>query len=570
MKTLAQDCKDRIMSEDYADFMFDFGETLEDIASQFDVCYTGINFDTAAVYMPVGQVPSNLIHMYGYGVFPNLYGLLDIAAIEASGITRVRNIPALNLLGSGVLIGVIDTGIEYTHDTFKNADGTSKIYAIWDQTIVSERGMPEGFQFGTEYKKEQINQALASENPLSVVPSTDENGHGTFLAGIAAGNRSEENDFSGVVPGAELVVVKLKPAKRWLKDFWKVPQDTLCYQKNDFMFAINYLVQTARNAGRPMAILVGIGTSQGAHDDRGALSRYLTTVAGMNGITVSIAGGNEGNSRHHCLGSVSGTGDFDTVELNVGRNVSGFSMEFWGSTPGTFSIDIISPSGESSSRILARLNETRIVRFIFEATIIYVDYQLVEAQSGEQLILVRFDSPTEGIWRFRVYASGGLALSYHVWLPITQFLNEETFFVNSNPYTTLTSPGNTIIPIVTTAYDHINQNLYINSSRGFMRTEGIAPSLTAPGVNVIGPALNNGYTTLSGTSISAAHMAGITAMFLEWGIVRNNYPNISTIEIRNLLIRGAKRAANLTYPNREWGYGIVDIFNAYNILRGGT
>ena len=563
-----EDCRSRILSEDYADFMLKFGEPLNNISAGQDICYDILNPDTVVVYVPILKIPNNFIHLYGYGAYPNLYGLLDIASVEKSGVVRVRNIPNLNLLGQGVLIGIVDTGIDYTHSAFKNADGTSKIFSIWDQTIDSETSRPEGFNFGTEYTQLQLNIALASDDPLSVVPSSDEDGHGTFLAGIVAGTRSDENDFTGVVPDAELIIVKLKPAKQFLKDFFCIPQDAICFQKNDLMHGIRYLVETANKVKRPLSLIIGIGTSQGAHDERGALSTYLSSIATQSGVAVVLAAGNEGSSGHHYYGTVKKTNKYDTVELKVGSNVSGFSMELWGNAFNTFSIDLLSPTGEYIPRIPARIGASREIRFVFERTIIYIDYQIAESQSGDELILLRFKNPTEGIWRFRVYAGGDLDLNYNIWLPITKFLSAETYFTQPDPEYTLTSPGNTFIPLVVTAYDYANQNLYINASRGYTRYNNIAPIFAAPGVNVIGPTLNNKYIVANGTSIAAAHTAGVAAMFLEWGIVRGNYTQISTIEIKNLLIRGAKRDPGIAYPNKEWGYGILDVYNSYNSLRG--
>jgi hypothetical protein len=285
-------------------------------------------------------------------------------------------------------------------------------------------------------------------------------------------------------------------------------------------------------------------------------------------MAVSIAGGNEGISRLHYLGTFAENENYDTVELRVGPNEYGFTMELWGNAPNTYSIDILSPSGEYIPRIPARFGESREIRFIFEQTVILVDYQLVEAQTGDELILLRFRSPSEGIWRFRVYGSGPSEKRFHVWMPLSTFVTRDTFFLQSNPDYTLTSPGNTVIPIVVTAYNVANQSLYLNASRGFTRSNAINPNFAAPGVNVIGPSLNNSYTTASGTSVAAAHTAGLAAMLLEWGVVRNTHPLMSSVDIKNLLIRGAKRDPHTTYPNREWGYGIVDIFNTFNSLRG--
>jgi subtilisin family serine protease len=562
-----ENCIERIVSEDYTDFLTDYTRDLESLKNNQNICFDLINENIAVIYINKNLILPNALQVYGYRVFPRCFGLSDINSLESSGINRLRNIPTLDLQGQDILIGVIDTGIEYTHDAFKLADGTSKIVSIWDQTIQTGPP-PQGFFYGTEYTMEQINEALQSPDPLSVVPSTDENGHGTLLAGIAAGNVSQENNFSGVAPQAQLMVVKLKPAKKFIRDFYIIPYDVICFQENDIMFAAKYLTTVAARLKKPIAICVGIGTSQGAHDARGFLSSYLTSLASNNLTAVVVAAGNEGSSGHHYLGSINAGAKFDTVELKVGPNVAGFTMELWGDAPNTFSIDILSPTGEFIPRIPARLGESRVIRFIFEKTVINVDYEFFEAQTGAQLILMRFHSPTEGIWRFQVYKSLDLASRFHIWLPMRQFLSTETHFVRPDPNYTLTQPANTLIPINVTAYDHTNQSLYLNASRGYARDEIISPAIAAPGVNLIGPGLNNSYTTASGTSLAAAHVTGTAAMLLEWGYVKGNYPQISSVEIKNLLIRGAKRDPNLTYPNREWGYGILDIYNSFITLRG--
>ncbi|MFV0344385.1 MAG: S8 family peptidase [Anaerocolumna sp.] len=561
-------CSEWIVGEDYSDFIAEYRADTSELEATPDICFNIINDTHAAVYTPTSLLPRNVIQTYGYSTFPKIYGLMDTSSLEASGVQRLRNIPNLSLNGQGVLIGIIDTGIDYTHEAFINADGRSKIVSIWDQTIQTGPAPPT-YYYGTEYNREQINEALQNNDPFSIVPTRDDLGHGTFLAGIAAGTPNISKDFSGVVPFAEIVVVKLKQAKQNLRNYFGIPSDAVAFQENDIMFGIRYLINVARSLSKPIAICIGLGTSQGSHDGRNPLDNYLSYMGDQAGIGIVIAAGNEGNTGHHASGVITRQGDqHNTVELNIAPGVEGFTMELWGNAPGTFSIDILSPTGEYIPRIPARIGETREIRFIFEETVINVDYLLLESQTGDQLIHIRFEKPTEGIWRFKVYSSGDLTSEYDIWLPSSEFLGTDTRFVQPDPNYTITSPGDSTVPIVVTAYDHTNNSLYIRASRGYTRLDEINPNFAAPGVNLVGPAPGNTYTTKSGTSVSAAHTAGITAILFEWGITTGYYSQLDSIEIKNLLIRGARRDPNNTYPNRDWGYGILDIYNTFNSLRG--
>ena len=247
----------------------------------------------------------------------------------------------------------------------------------------------------------------------------------------------------------------------------------------------------------------------------------------------------------------------------------GFSLELWASTADTYSVGFISPSGETISRIpiIAR-NETSIP-FLLEPTVITVNYQLIETGAGKQLIFMRFKNPVAGIWKVRVYNTQYFTGEFHMWLPSEGLISDETVFLRPTPDTTITLPGNTAAPITVGAYNHLNNSIYIHSSRGFTPSGIVKPELAAPGVNVMGPSLGrrgNGsvpMTTRSGTSVAAAHVAGAVASLYSWGIVEGNQITMSQASVKSYLIRGAKRNPALRYPNEEWGYGALDLYETF-------
>lgn len=561
--------ENRVLSEDYADLLIEYyGD--DSVFDRFEnATHEIINNYAAVVHVPLSQITANTVEELGYATIPSVFGLVSSASLEASGILRLRNIPRFNLRGQGVLLGIIDTGIDYTNPIFKYADNTTRVAAIWDQTIQSDNP-PEGRNFGTQYLREQINEALRSDNPFEIVPSRDEIGHGTMVAGIAGGSEVPESNFYGVATDAEFIVVKLKQAKKFLRDFFFIPEGAACYQETDILFGLTYLLEVAAMLQRPMVLCIAINTSQSAHDGRGMTSNFLSTVATQTGIGVVVAAGNEGNARRHYFGTVDPVIGYNVVELNVGENEKGFSMELWGQSPSIFTLDVLSPSGEYVSRLAALRNETREIAFVFDPTIIYLDYRIVEGESGDQVILIRFANPSPGIWKFNVYERGDLNLGFHIWLPMEGFISDNTYFIRSDPYTTILALGNAQIPVTVTAYNDADDSLYLDASRGFSRIGVIKPNVAAPGVNVIGPTLEQGFTEFTGTSTAAAHTAGVAAMLMQWGIIQNNLPLMSTVEINKLMMRGAKREPSLTYPNRDWGYGILDIYNVFDSLRGGV
>ena len=558
-------CKQAIYGNSYLDLIIEYSGEVETIYQQYDPsCVQFINYRYAVIHLDGAVYPPYSIAQYGYHTIPKCFGLMDQSSMQEIGVIRVQELEALQLRGRGILIGMIDTGIDYTNPIFQNADRSSRIVSIWDQTI--EQGTsPEAFPYGAEYTKEMIDMALKTENPRELVPTVDENGHGTFLAGIAAGRRDEEGNFIGAAPDSELVVVKVKEAKQSLKKFHELYTDQVVYQENDIMTGLAYLLRVARRLLRPMAICIGFGSNQGGKEGKGPISSYLSGIAESSGVCVVACGGNEGLARNHYYGGGRKGQYVESVELNVGIE-QGFSMELWGRSPNTYSISLRSPGGEVIPRIPPGLVESREVQLILERTRVRVDYQLIESGTGDEVIVLAFENPTQGIWTIDVYCDELSEFGFHIWLPINNFLSEDTYFIRSNPDTTLVVPGTTPSVITLNAYRHTDNSLYLESSRGYGRGCEIKPDMAAPGVDVYGPNTRHGYTRKSGSSIAAAHGTGVAALLLEWGILRGNAPNMDTNEVKKLLIRGAVRSGERVYPNREWGYGRLNIFETFQRL----
>ena len=540
------------------------------------VCIQPINEQYAIWYYDRSTLPPLSIERYSYSSIPKLFSIMDSTSLEVSGIIAMQNQPALSLKGQGIFIGIVDTGIDYTNDLFKNSDNTSRIFSIWDQseetnTIENMQNQDtpqkQNFLYGRIYEKSEINTALASENPYEIVPQRDEIGHGTFLASIAAGNEDSSNDFVGAAPNAELVVVKLKPAKSYLRDFFFAPSDVPIYQENDIMAAVAYLQSVAEQEGRPLAILIGLGSNQGSHVGAGPLSVYLSDIGAFRGRTIAIAAGNEGNARHHFFGQVASVLTPITVELNVEENVKGFCMELWSYAPELVRVVVQSPTGQRTQGTFPIQQDTQSTNFVFENTRLTINYRIAGRQSGDLLVFFRFSNPVKGIWTILVYPENAITGNFHIWLPVRSLNEPDVTFISPNPDTTITTPSTSFTPITVGGYDALTQAIYLQSGRGFDGKGRIKPDFCAPCVNVSGAGLRNNYVTLTGTSVAAAITAGASALVLEWGILRGNSPFMNSVEVKNFLIRGCERENNVNYPNTEWGYGKLNLYNAFEVLR---
>lgn len=569
-------CQEMILSNDYADIIVDF-KMPEQLPHKTptNICYHNVEGDLGIVYVKRSELSPITLSSLSYSFLPKCYGLMqmdevtggvqefDTTSLIEAGILQSQGQP-LELTGRRVTIGFIDTGIRYENEVFRTSGGQSRITAIWDQTIQSGEP-PAGFEYGTEYTREQIDEALASDNPLQIVPSTDTIGHGTAIASVAAGSRLSGNRrFIGAAPDCNIVVVKLKPIKQYLREYYLIPEDVPCYQETDLIQAIQYLQKFAVSLYSPLVICLGVGTNLGDHSGVSVFARYLDLVMGRKSRAAVTCAGNEGNAAHHYHGELTRQQPSQNVEIRVGGEMGGFVMDFWGGVPYIYTVTIRSPGGESIQWINPQLRKPQEFTFIFERTRIIVEYLVVEQNSGAELVRFRMERPTPGIWTISVRTEVEVVNgSFDMWLPITQFLESEVIFLEPTPYTTITEPGYVHRSITATAYNDANRSFYANSGRGYARDGYVKPDIAAPGVNV-----STIMGSMTGTSMAAAITAGGVAQIMQWAVVDGNNVLADSFTMRNYLIRGAIREAGMSYPNREWGYGRLNIEGVFRFLAG--
>ena len=555
-------CKEKILSNDYADIIIDFVLPREILAGRLDYCFQALDDEFGVAYVNRQELPPLSVGVYNYSSIPNLYGLMQ--TFQADNLIEMGNLrvqgPPLSLQGRGVIIGFIDTGIRYQLDVFRDENGGSRILSIWDQTIQTGEP-PEGFLYGTEYTREEINRALESGQPLSVVPTTDENGHGTAMASAAAGSVLNQGlTFRGAAPQADIAVVKLKGAKEYLREYYAIADDAAAYQENDIMEAVKYLEGMAIVFERPVVIVLGIGSNMGDHEGNSPLPSYLNKVASKRSRAIVVCGGNEGDKEHHYSAAMP-----EQIEMRVEENTKGFSMELWGNRIDIYSVVLRTPGGEMTPIIDFRNGQDNYFSFVFDKTKIYTGLSIVEKRSGNELVFFRFENPTPGIWSIIVYpleqenirGSG----RFHIWLPITSFIDGGVTFLEPDTDVTLTEPANAEQVITISSYNGRTGSWYSESGRGFSANDMIKPDLAAPGVQV-----STILGARTGSSMAAALTAGCVAQFMEWAIVDGYAPFLESRSIKSYFIRGARRESNITYPDRRWGYGKVDISGTFEAL----
>lgn len=462
-----------------------------------------------------------------------------------------------NLFGEGVLVAVIDSGIDYSHPDFRNPDGTTRIEALWDQTIPG--APPQGFRIGSLYTREDINQALQLPMPqrLSEVPSIDLSGHGTHVAGIAAGNgRASNGLYRGVALLSDLLVVKLGESISG-----SFPRTT------QLMEAMEYVVQYAIAMARPIAINISFGNNYGSHTGNSLLESFINDISNMGRTNTIIGTGNEGAEANHA-GGILKMGNIESVSFTVSEFEFSLSLQIWKNYYDHFDITIIAPNGVRVGPIPSRLGTQQ---FQVAQTEILLYYGEPTPYSVQQEIYIELipvgDYINSGVWRIEMVPRRIVVGNFDMWLPSGRAKNPATRFLLSSEYTTLTIPSTAQRAIAVGAYNAFTGSLAPFSGRGFTRDNRIKPDLVAPGVNINSCSPGGGYSIRSGTSMATPFVTGAAALLMEWGIVRGNDQYLYGEKLKAYLINGARplRIENI-YPNRTLGYGALCLEDTFRFM----
>ena len=463
--------------------------------------------------------------------------------------------PQYDLFGRGVIVAIIDSGIDYTHPDFRLNNGQTRILDLWDQVIVGNP--PEGFTIGSYYSREEINAALEATSESSrveIVPSFDISGHGTHVTGIAAGNgRASNGTYRGVASESELIIVKLGSSVG--NSF---PTTTR------LMEAIDFCIRKAIEYNMPIVINLSFGNHYGAHNGSSILEAYINDISSVGRNNIVIGTGNEGTAGGHAGGIIGNS--VEIIELAVGQYQFAFNLQIWKNFYDRFDISIISPGGTRVGPIPTRLG-TQL--FSIGPTEIYLYYGEPTPYNPQQQIFIEFlprnNYVEAGIWQIELVPIDIAVGNYDMWLPSGGVISIETRFTRPSVDTTLTIPSTAFRGISVGAYDPQLGSLAFFSGRGYPRGYGyVKPDLVAPGVNITSCAIGGGYTARSGTSMATPFVTGSVALLMEWGITNGNDPYMYGEKVRAYLLAGARRLTiEPLYPNPILGYGALCLEDSF-------
>lgn len=472
-------------------------------------------------------------------------------ARAASCITPVQN-PPRSLSGRGVLIGIVDSGIDIFHPDFRNEDGTTRIRELWDQSIPDETN--SGYNWGRIFTSEEINRAIA-ENDRSF-PSRDLSGHGTHVAGIAAGNgRASNGRQKGVAPESELLIVKLGNA---FPDGF--PRTT------ELMLGMDYCVKKAIEWQMPLALNISFGNSYGSHDGTSLLETYIDNLSNIGRTTIAIGSGNEGNKGRHTSGRLSDSGT-SQIELIISGGETSLNLQIWKNYVDSFQIRLVAPSGAdviltgfSSGAYENVLDSTRLLWYFGSPS----PYSVSQEIYLEMIPTAGNSYIQSGVWKIQLTPESIVDGTYQMWLPSGNSINPATSFLVPTVSTTLTIPSTASNPITVAAYNSDTDGFASFSGQGYTGLSLPKPDIAAPGVDILSTAPGGGYTNNTGTSMATPFVTGSAALLMEYGIIQNRDPYLYGQKVKAYLQKGARHLpAEKNYPSPVIGWGVLCLRDSF-------
>lgn len=527
------------------EFLVKKGEALPLAPGNVPVERRALGKEYEVVYVQADSYNINDLFFYPYESLPKIYSLLSPNWEEAGCIASIQQNPALSLSGEGIILGIVDSGLDITDAGFQFTGGGSRVGIFWDQ------------EKDAVYSRGELNALLSGTRPSE----WDETGHGSYVAGIAAGRNG------GVAPEAELAVVKLKKVQSYLRDYYSLPEGGSFYQENHIMDGIAFLDDYASERGKPLVLCFCLGTNQGEHEGGSYLGELLSGWMKREDRMVVCGAGNEALRRHHFFSLRPGGGrEFyseegealtSIMEIKVGENAAGFYVESYVKAPQQLRVAVVSPTGEVYDGIPAG-ERNGYHRFRVEDTQVYQSADNVVGRELNRLVRSFFIKPTPGIWKLVGSIEKLTDGKMHSWLPLEDQLQTEVVFIRSDPDTTVTEPGNAPLPLTVAAYDTVTEGIFIESGRGYSKSDMVKPELAAPGVDIVSPYRQE---VKSSTSAAAAVTAGAAALYMEWA--QNRVMSPRGVDVKERLLAGVRKKEAVTYPNREWGYGMLCLRDSF-------
>ena len=496
--------------------------------------------------------------------------LNDISPVEASGAPVFNTNPYLRLNGRDVLVGVIDTGIDYLNKEFQMEDDTTRIVRLWDQTIQGDKYI-YGLKYGVEYTEDQINQAISLQtsggDPYSIVPSKDEIGHGTKVSGIIGG-RGINPDLKGVAPDCKFVIVKLSRTTKVELDAALIDKmDVPSYSPWSVLLGIRYVVSVARELNKPLVLFIPMGSNMGSHTGNGIDESIIDNYSTQAETVIVVPVGNQGNTDTHTEGIIEKAGDIKDIEIRIGERQKNLPITIWINKHNRVKLSIISPTGGIIDNIEAKNTNNRRIIFLYEKTEMIVNFTSPELSTGDTLIFIRAYNLRPGIWKFRLTGEYIVEGNYYAWIPQRELIDDETKFLNPVEYTTITLPSTSNNAISVGYYNQNNNSIVSESSNGYTRYGNIKPDIVAGGSNALVTIPGGATSVMSGSSVAGAVVAGCCALILQWAVTDGNYPGIYSSQIKTYIISGAKTRPGDIYPNRQWGYGMFDLQGVFDWIK---